>query len=54
MKMYKVEIYEDKKGNSPVANFIAELDVRARTSKEHRIRLKKNSRVFTASKNIRD
>jgi phage-related protein len=39
--MYEIEIYEDKNGNSPVADFIEELNVKARTSKEHRIRLKK-------------
>jgi len=41
--MYKVEIYEDKNGNSPVADFLEALNARARTSKEHRVRLKKIS-----------
>jgi hypothetical protein len=50
--MYEIEIYEDKNGNSPVADFLEELNVKARTSKEHRIRLKKNSRVFTAFKSV--
>ena len=39
--MYEIEIYEDKKGNSPIADLLEELNVKARTSKEHRIRLKK-------------
>lgn len=41
--MYDIEIYEDKDGNSPVADFLEELNVKARTSKEHRVRLKKIS-----------
>ena len=39
--MYEIDIYEDKNGNSPVADFFEELNAKARTSKEHRIRLKK-------------
>lgn len=39
--MYEIEIYEDKNGNSPIANFLEKLNVKARTSKEHRVRLKK-------------
>jgi len=41
--MYEIEIYEDKDGNSPVADFLGELNIKARTSKEHRVRLKKIS-----------
>lgn len=41
--MYEVEIYEDKNGNSPIADFFEELNAKARTSKEHRLRLKKTS-----------
>ena len=33
--MYEVEIYEDKNGNSPVADFLEELNVKARTVKKH-------------------
>ena len=41
--MYEIEIYEDKKGNSPIADFLEKLNIRAKTSKAHRIRLKKIS-----------
>ena len=41
--MHEIEIYEDKNGNSPVADFLEALNVKARTSKEHRVRLKKIS-----------
>lgn len=39
--MYDIEIYEDKNGNSPIADLLENLNVKARSSKQHRIRLKK-------------
>ena len=39
--MYDIEIYTDKTGYSETAEWIMELDKKAGTSKEHRIRLKK-------------
>ena len=41
--MYQVEIYEDINGKSPVADFFEELNLKAMSSKEQRIRLKKVS-----------
>ncbi|MEW6625080.1 MAG: type II toxin-antitoxin system RelE/ParE family toxin [Bacillota bacterium] len=41
--MYEIEIYEDKNGNSPITDFLEELNAKARASKQHRIRLKKIS-----------
>lgn len=41
--MYEIEIYEDKDGNSPIADFIEDLNTKANTSKSYRIRLKKIS-----------
>lgn len=41
--MYEIEIYEDKDGNAPIADFIEDLNTKANTSKSHRVRLKKIS-----------
>lgn len=41
--MYEVEIYEDKDGNAPIVDFIEDLNIKAKTSKLHRVRLKKIS-----------
>ena len=41
--MFRVTIYEDANGKSPVSDFIEDLNVRARTGKDSRIRLKKIS-----------
>ncbi len=49
--MYGIEIYEDKNGSSPVADFLQELNIKARTSKEHRIRLKRLASI-TAFKSV--
>ena len=39
--MYEVEIYEDRNGKSEIAEWIEALNIKARTSKDSRIRLKK-------------
>ncbi|WP_312700896.1 type II toxin-antitoxin system RelE/ParE family toxin [Sedimentibacter sp.] len=39
--MYNIEIYEDKNGDSPIADYLEELNKKAKNSKEHRLRLKK-------------
>lgn len=44
--MFKVIIYEDKNGKSSVAEYIDDLDVKARTNKDSRIRLKKIYQYF--------
>ncbi|ACL19495.1 protein of unknown function DUF891 [Desulfitobacterium hafniense DCB-2] len=44
--MFKVIIYEDKNGKSSIADYIAELDEKANTSKDSRVRLKKIYQYF--------
>lgn len=39
--MFEVEIYEDSNGRSEIADLLEELNKKARTSKDSRIRLKK-------------
>lgn len=39
--MYEIEFYEDKNGNSEIADFIKELNQKAATSKESRINFNK-------------
>lgn len=39
--MFEVEIYEDAAGRSEIADWLEELNAKARTSKESRTRLKK-------------
>jgi len=39
--MYEIEIYEDKNANSPIADLLEELNVKSRSNKQYRIRLKK-------------
>jgi phage-related protein len=39
--MFEIEIYEDAKGKSPIADFLDALNEKAKTSKNERIRLKK-------------
>ncbi len=41
IRLYKILLYEDARGNSPLANFIAELDRKAPTDKAARNLLKK-------------
>ncbi len=33
--MYEIEIYEDKNGNSPIADLLEKLNAEARSSKQH-------------------
>jgi phage-related protein len=40
---YKVVIYEDEDGKSQIAEMLDDLNVKARSNKEHRVRLKKIS-----------
>lgn len=40
---YTVVIYEDENGKSSIAEMLDDLNVKARSSKEHRVRLKKIS-----------
>lgn len=44
--MFIVIIYEDKSGKSPVTEYIDDLDLKALTSKDSRIRLKKIYQYF--------
>ena len=39
--MFEVDIYEDARGQSPISDFIEDLNKRAKTNKNARIRLKK-------------
>ncbi len=39
--MYEIEIYEDENGKSPIGDFLEELNIKARNSKQERVRLKK-------------
>ncbi|MDE6606172.1 MAG: type II toxin-antitoxin system RelE/ParE family toxin [Lachnospiraceae bacterium] len=39
--MYEIEFYEDKNGNSEIADFIKELNQKSNTNKESRINLNK-------------
>ena len=39
--MFKIEFYKDKDGNDPITQYILELNVKALTNKEQRIRHKK-------------
>lgn len=39
--MYNIEFYEDKNGNSEIADYIKELNAKAATSKECRINFNK-------------
>lgn len=39
--MYDVDIYEDRHGRSEISEWISQLNDKAKTSKESRIRLKK-------------
>ena len=48
--MFDVEIYESANGKSPVSDFIEELNVKSRTSKDSRIRLKKISEYINQLK----
>jgi len=45
--MFKVTIYEDKNGKSPIVDYIAELDSKAPTDKDSRIRLGKILRYIS-------
>ena len=40
-KMFNIEFYQDHAGNEPIADYIRDLNTKALTSKEHRIRHKK-------------
>lgn len=44
--MFKIEFYKDKADNEPIVEYIQELNEKAKTSKEHRIRLKKIVEYF--------
>ena len=48
--MFDVEIYEDANGKSPVGDFIEDLNVKSRTSKNSRVRLKKISEYINQLK----
>jgi len=50
LKMFKIKVYEDANGNSPVADYLEELNVKARTSKDSRIRAKKIAEYFNTLK----
>jgi phage-related protein len=39
--MFNIEFYQDKAGREPIAEYLRDLNARADTSKEHRVRLKK-------------
>lgn len=39
--MFQIEFYEDAQGNSPIEDFLDELDKKSTTSKADRVRLKK-------------
>ena len=39
--MFNIEFYNDRSGNEPIAEYIRDLNTKAQTSKEHRIRHKK-------------
>ena len=49
---YKVVIYEGENEKSPIAEMLADLNVKARSSKEHRVRLKKISEYVELLKEI--
>ncbi|MDR3121878.1 MAG: type II toxin-antitoxin system RelE/ParE family toxin [Clostridiales bacterium] len=44
--MFDIRFYKDKDDNAPIAEYIAELDKKALTSKQERIRLKKIYEYF--------
>ena len=48
--MYKIAIYEDENGNSPVADYLEDLNKKARTRKTERIRQKKIAEYFNLLK----
>ena len=40
---YKIVIYEDRQGKSPITEMLNDLNIKARSNKLHRVRLKKIS-----------
>lgn len=48
--MFNIEIYENKNGDSSIINFLEKLNVKARTSKTHRVRLKKIAQYISLLK----